>query len=168
MRNDNRTIPVDSEPPSPVFRTPDEAIRYIHPLAPKAKADAVRLANTTIDDGFWTDQEFVLRFSNGVFLHVLVDYKTEVWRLTEQEPVLHASPVERIGSPPVSLKWPNIGDSVDWDRSSLLAQRIGGQFKALWYSVGFLVYVRGQPPLWFKSIYRTDTKERLLYVGNCE
>ena len=167
MVNDNRTIPVDSEPPSPTFRTAEEAIRYVHPLAPKAKADAALLANTTIEDGFWTDQDFALHFSNGLFLHVFVEDKTEGWRLMEQEPVLRASPVERIGSAPVSLNWPNAFTS-DWDRSSLLARRIGGQFKTLWYSVGFMVFLRGQPPLLFKSIYRTDTRERLLYVEDCE
>lgn len=167
MINDNRTIPVYSEPPSPTFRTAEEAICYVHPLAPKAKVDAVRLANTTIDDGFWSDQEFVLRFSNGVFLHVSVEDMAEGWMLTEQEPFLQVRLIERIGSPPVSLSWPVVGKS-NWDRSSLLARRIGGQFKALWYGVGFLVYVHGQPPLWFKSIYRTDTMERLLYVGNSE
>jgi len=167
MTSNNRTIPVDSEPPSPTFTTFEEAIRFVHPLVPKAKADAARLAHTTIEDGFWTDQEFVLRFSNGVFLHVIVEDKSEGWRLTEQEPVLHVSPVERIGSPPVSLIWPVIGKS-EWDRSRLLASRIGREFKRLWYNVGFMVYTHGQPPLWFKSIYRADTEERLLYVGDLE
>jgi len=81
MRNDNCTIPIASEPPNPVFNTAEEAIRFVHPLLPKAKADALLLANTTIDDGFWTDQEFAIRFSNGLFLHVFVEDKGEGWTL---------------------------------------------------------------------------------------
>jgi hypothetical protein len=165
--NNDRIIPVDSEPPSPTFRTAGEAIRYTHPLLPKAKADTLRLQGAVIDDGYWTDEELVMRFSNGLFLHVFVEDEDEGWEVLNQEPVLLASSPERIGSPPVSLRWGS-GREVSWDRSSLLKHRLGGKCEKLWYSVGLLVFVRGHPPLWFKSIYRTDTGRRVLYVGVSE
>jgi hypothetical protein len=157
-------IPIANDPISPTFRTPDEAIRFAESYPPLAvaRADAVRLANTTIVDGYWTNDEFAIAFSNGLFLHVFLDADAVAWKVCDVAPTLRSTPILRIGSPSVVFRWQNARDDV-MDRSRLLSSRIGQNFKTLYaMPQGFLIYTHRQQRLWFHSVYRGDTGQRLL------
>jgi hypothetical protein len=167
-----RIIPVDPYPIRPAFASFEAAIRHAKTYAPLARATAEeqQLLDALIIDGFWTDTDFVIRFSNGRFLHVWVapaaNSSAVDWRVLEAEPQLRAEAVGRVGSAADLIEFPKIGVNV-MDRSAMLASRRGKPLRKLFINeLGFYVYTPRQRILVFHCVRRRDTGENLLFV--CE
>jgi hypothetical protein len=161
-----RVIPVESFPIKG-FDSPVEAIEAAirHPLQAKAKADTAKLAGTTVVDAYWTDTDQVIHFSNGLLLHVFLTGEAVDWAVTDQPPPLDEKKVERIGAPPVTLRWPKTGEH-PMDRTRLAAARISREFKQLFVTDGVLIYCRGVSIWCFFAIRDTERDRTILYV--CE
>src|SRR5262245_11853989 len=141
-----RVIPVEPYPLKETYGTFEGAVAGAlrNPLQATAKEDTAKLAGSRIVDAWWTDTDCLIGFSNGRFLRVWAAGEVVEWLVTDSPPTLDASSIERIGVPPVSCNWPNLGEQI-WDRSDLAAKRIGGEFQELFVTMGaLLVYCRGQ------------------------
>ncbi len=171
-----QVIPVEAYGFGPTFSSIEASVRHALKYAPlaRAKADAALFRDSEIIDGFWTDTEWVLRFSNGRFLHVAVEAGRSsgavTWRVLEREPVVHASDVQRVGSEPVILDFARVGAHERglpyvMDRSKMMAARRGRPFKAFFVNeLAFYVYTPRQRILCFGCVRRRDTNTGLLYV----
>lgn len=165
-----RTVPVDSYPVVPTFNSVAAAIRHAkaYPPLAQAQADEQQLLGADIVDGFWTDTEFAIRFSNNRFLHIWVEPEIAAhnlsWSVLEVEPRLQAGEIGRVGAATVLLGFPKIG-TFRMDRSALLAARRGKPLRKLFVNeVAFYVYTPQQRILCFGCVRRRDTGENLLYV----
>ena len=164
-----RVISVDFYPLQ-VYYTPEEAIRRAkgHPLQGLARDHTKRLAGAEIADAWWTDTDFVIRFSGERYLHISVSKEGTgvTWQLVDVSPPLDPSVMERIGSPPIVVRWPSSKEST-LDRTALAAKRRGCQFQKVWVNeTGLLVYCQGHHPWGFHPIRRMDTNQPILYVGD--
>lgn len=168
-----RVIPVDVYPIGREYDTFEAAIAGANgnPLQPKARADSARLAGTTVVDACWTDTDFVIRFSNGQFLHIYVrsgamHCGSVEWQVRETPPVMDEKEIQRVGAEPVIHRWrPSVGDYVQ-DCSALAAKRRGAPFQQLFVNeLGLLVYCRGQMIWWFGAVRRTDLDQPVLSVS---
>jgi hypothetical protein len=166
-----RTIPVETHPLTKAFGSAVAAIKGAinHPLQPKARADSTRLEGTTIVDAFWTDTDFVIRFSNEFLLHVSVEHEGVRWSVSPVPPHLTETSVERVGAPAAMFRWkPHVGDHI-MDRSELVAKRRGRPFQRLYANeMGLLVYCESQLILAFAAIRRTDFNRSLLFVSEMD
>lgn len=161
-----RIIPVESYPLRESYDSFGGAIAGAlnDPLQPKAKADTVKLLGSRVEDAWWTDTACVIRFSNGLWLHIRVEDEAVCWSLLEVPPSLAVPEPVRIGSPAVMLRWPNMGDHV-MNRSELAAKRLGSEFTQLFVTSGaLLVYCRGQLIWWFSAVRQTETGCPFLFV----
>lgn len=161
-----RVVPVEPYPLRESYDTFEGAIAgpLRDSLQPKARADTARLLGSRVMGAWWTDTDCVIRFSNGLLLHVRVDLGGVSWELVDAPPELVESETERIGAPAVTLRWPVVGDRV-MDRAELAAKRMGSEFEQLFVTSGtLLVYCRGQLIWWFSAVRRTDTGQPLLFI----
>jgi hypothetical protein len=161
------SIPVKPYPLERSYATWDKAIQDAidHPLQAQAQADGQSLSSTYLIDGYWTSCDFVLRFSNEIHLHTFVQNGLVRWMLSLSPPNLNGIEVERVGAPAIVLDWGGAVGESPMDRSAMLVKRRGAEFSRLWVNEGgLLVYLRRQPILWFHAIYRTDTREDMLFV----
>ncbi len=160
-------IPVDVRKRMIDFGTPEEAIEACrnNPLSERVRSDSERLSGTTIEDGYWTEKDFAIKFSNGLWIHVYVETDTVKWVITDRRPALGSLGFEEIGADPVLLLWEGTGESSVLDRSSLLAQRIGKEFSDLFLNdIGLYLYTKKQRILTFNAIFRRDTGGEMLLV----
>lgn len=164
-----RIIPVTTYPLRKTYKTAEAAIEGAknHPLQPNARADASKLAGTMVVDAYWTDTDFVIRFSNEQLLHIWACLDEIRWEVSETPPMVKEGEVRRVGSEPVVYRWrpgPGFGDQIhDW--STLTAKRRGAEFQRLFVNEGgLLVYVRGHLIWCFMVIRRTDCDQPILYV----
>jgi hypothetical protein len=161
------SIPIKSYPLERSYSTWGKAIQGAinHPLQAQAQTDGQSLSGTYLIDGYWTPSEFVLRFSNEINLHTFVENGLVRWTLSSSPPNLNGIEVERVGAPAIILDWGGVVGESEMDRSALLVKRRGAEFSRLWINEGgLLVYLRRHPILWFQAIYRTDTREDMLFV----
>ncbi len=161
-----RIIPVDPYPLRETYDSFAGAIAGVlnAPLQSKAKADTARLLGSHIEDACWTDTACVIRFSNGLFLHVFVADEILSWQLTDGEPAL-CDAVGRVGAPAVALRWPSQPEYL-MDRSALTANRLGTEFVQLFTTNGaLLVYCRARLIWWFSAIRRIDTGRAFLLMS---
>jgi hypothetical protein len=160
-----RFVAVDSYPLCESYDSFEGAIAGAlnAPLQSKAKADTERLLGSQVADACWTDTECVIRFSNGIFLHISVEAETLSWQLADVQPTL-SDTVESIGAPAVTLRWPAQADYV-MDRSALAANRVACEFIRLFTTNGaLLICCRGRLIWWFTAIRRLDTGKSFLFV----
>jgi hypothetical protein len=162
-----RVIPVTTYPLKATYDSFAAAIAAAKadPLQPKAQSDSARLARAMVVDARWTDTDFVIEFSNTLFLHVYVHGEEVDWNVADTPPALDVSAVERAGDPAVMIRWgPEVGDEI-LDRSDLVSRRRGSEFRLLFVSgPAFLVYCRGHRILWFQAVHRTDLDQSMLWV----
>jgi hypothetical protein len=145
----------------------DAAIR--HPLQAKARAETAKLAGATVTDAYWTDTDQVIRFSNGLLLHVFPTGKEVNWAVTDQLPAIDESEVGRIGAPPVILRWPTTAKystgELTMDRTTLAAARIGRKFAEFFVNErGLLVYCRRVLIWCFTAVHDTLQGRTILNV----
>src|SRR5438552_15797594 len=104
-----RVIPVDVYPLKEQYQHDSlaEAIAGAmhYPLQPKARSDTTRLQGAALIDACWTDTDFVLRFSDGKFLHIYIDGEELNWNLVDTAPALDESIIERVGAAAVLCRW---------------------------------------------------------------
>jgi len=163
-----QAIPIAGYPLERTYRTAKAAIEGAknNPRQPKARADSARLAGATVVDACWTDTEFIVRFSNAMFLHIWVYPGQVQWKITDTQPDIAGSQVQRVGAAPMIFRWERAGDGCV-DCSALVAKRRGAEFQQLFVNeFGLLVYLRGQLIWQFGVVRRTDTGQPILYV--CE
>jgi len=166
-----RIIPVESCPQKKAYESFEAAIEGAqnNPLQPRARADSERLIGATVVDAYWTDRQFVVRFSNEQFLHIWACPEELKWEVTKFAPVIPERDVRRIGDEPVVHRWrpgPALGDHVQ-DCSALVAKRRGAEFQQLFVNqFGLWVYLRGHLVWHFGAIRRTDLDQPILAV--CE
>jgi len=166
-----REITVKTYPVGPSFSTPEEAIAhsFAYPPLLQARADWELVRGSQFVDAWWTDEDFVIRFSNEKFLHVFVDAEAGRnirWRVLATEPVIGGAGIERVGSPAVLLNFSRAGPYV-MDRSALVTARRGRDVTQFFVNeVSFYVYTPRQLILTFGVAYRADNGRNLLYV--CE
>jgi hypothetical protein len=140
-----------------------------HPLQAKARADTAKLAGTTIAEAYWTGTDHVIRFSNGLLLHVFLTGKELDWAVTDQPPALDEKEVECMGAPPVILRWPKTArytmGECTMDRTALAAARIGREFVELFVNEhGLHIYCR-RVLIWiFTTMRDTERGRTILYV----
>ena len=165
-----REIAVDVYPVTPTFSSAEAAIAHAKSYPPliKAKADEKLVRDAQMVDAFWTDADFVIRFSNGRFLHVFVNPKEArmnvEWRLLDNQPITIDEELGRVGSPAVVLNFPK-GDRYVMDRSAIISSRLGKQAMRFFVSeLGFRLYAPQLPILCFNCIYRSKNHENLLFV----
>jgi len=161
-----RTLAVESFPLRESYGSFEGAIAGAlnDPLQPKAKADTVKVLGSCVEDAWGTDTDCAIQFSNGIWLHIRVEDEAVSWSLLETSPSLAVPEPERVGSPAVTLRWPNVGDHI-MNRSELAAKRIGSEFTRLFVTSGaLLVYCRGQLIWWFSAVRQTETGRPFLFV----
>jgi hypothetical protein len=149
------------------YDSPTECIEASlrHRLQARARTDTAKLAGATVADAHWTDTDHVIRFSNGLLLHVFLTDKEIDWAVSDQPPPLDEKEVERIGAPPGTHRWPTTAES-PMDRTALAATRIGREFKQLFViSLGLLIYCSGVLIWSFSAIRDTERDRTILYVG---
>jgi hypothetical protein len=168
-----RIMPVDAYPLKKEYGSPKAAMEGAknNPLQPIARTDAEELLGTTIVDAYWTDTDFVIRFSNQRFLHIRVALDAcqlgDVrWEVLEAPPAIRENELQRVGAEPVIHRWrPELGDHVH-DCSALTTKRIGAEFERLFVNeAGLLVYFRGRSIWFFSAIRRTDLDQPILFVA---
>jgi hypothetical protein len=160
-------IPVSTRKKIIGYSTPEEAINATlnHPLNNRLKSDTAKLKGTKITEGYWTDNDFIIKFSNNLWIHVYSEDDIVKWTISELKPILEKDKIEGIGASPLSLSWENIDELSYMDKSKLLEDRIGKEFGELYLTdVSFLIYTKKQLILSFSALYRTDTNEDFLYV----
>jgi hypothetical protein len=166
-----RVIPVDVYPLKRAYDSFAAAIigAERHPFQPKARADTAKLAGAVVVDACWTDTDFIVRFSNGLYLQVFAEREQIRWEVTDAPPNLSEFDVERVGASVVTCRWrTGVGDST-MDRSALVAKRRRSQFERLFVNEGgLLMYCRAQPIWWFHVIRRTDLDQPFLFVTEDE
>jgi hypothetical protein len=165
-----REISVGSYPFEPTFKTAAAAIAHAKSYGPlvRAKADYQSIMGSQMVDAFWTDEVFVIRFSNQKYLHVFVDPKERrqnvQWRMMDNEPVVPGVNFRKVGAPAIVLNFPK-GGSYVMDCSTLIAARLGKEIKRFFVNeLGFFIHTPQQRMLSFGSVYRLDNHENLLYV----
>ena len=117
-------------------------------------------------DAWWTDTDFVFRFSNDRFLHIFVTEASPAvaWQLDTTPPLLPECALERIGSPPVLIRWPSAAVTA-LDRSALSTKRRGCRFRLLFVNQsGLLLYLQDCPTWGFHPVRRADLDQPVLYV----
>jgi hypothetical protein len=156
--------------PSKGYDSPAECIEAAlrHPLQAKARADTAKLVGTFVVDAYWTDTDHVIRFSNGLLLHVFLTGKEVDWAVTDQPPLLDEKEVECIGAPPVTLHLPKTTHRSQMDRTALATARIGRVFIELFVSdpTSLWIYCRGVLIWGFIGFRDTERDRTILYV--CE
>jgi len=161
-----RIIFVEPIPPKTRYYNIEAAIKAAirHPLHAKAKADATKLSGTTIADAYWTGTDHVIRFSNGLLLHVFPAADGVDWAVICEPPPLNEKELERIGAPPVILRWPARSDYL-MDRTALAAARIGREVIDLFSNGhGLFVYCRGILIWCFSRVLDAGRGQPILYV----
>jgi hypothetical protein len=161
-----RVIPVEFFP-IVGYDSPAECIEASlrHQLQARARTDTAKLAGASVADAHWTDTDHVIRFSNGLLLHVFLTDKEVDWAVSDQLPPLDEKEVERIGSPAVTHRWPTTAES-RMDRTALAAARIGREFERLFVTgPGLLIYCRGVLIWRFSAIRDTERGRTILHVG---
>jgi hypothetical protein len=165
-----RTISVTIHPPSPTFSSAIAAIRHVErsPRRAQAKADEQLLRGSQIIDGFWSDSDCAIRFSNGRLLHIhaapsqaggRVD-----WAVLDAEPDLGDCEIRRVGCEPIVLQF-SAAVRYTMDLSAMVAARRGKDFRALYANDGqFYLYTPRQQILCFGRVQRADTGGGMLYV----
>jgi hypothetical protein len=163
-------IPVDSYPIAPTFSSAEKAIQHAksYPPLAKARADEQLVLGSQIINAFWSDTDFVTRFSNGRLLHVFVDPKeagrSVKWCILDSEPKLPNAELRQVGSPAVILKFSRAGEYL-MDCSMMITARRGKDVRQFFVNeLGFYLYTPKQSILCFGSVFRTDTGDNLLYV----
>ncbi|MBN1600078.1 MAG: hypothetical protein JW915_00650 [Chitinispirillaceae bacterium] len=149
------------------YSTPEEAINAAvnHSLKDRLKSDTAKLEGTKITDGYWTDNDFIIKFSNNLWIHVYSENDIVKWTISETKPILEKDRIEGIGAAPMRLSWGNIEELSYMDKSKLLGDRIGNEFHELFCNdVSFYIYTKKQLILTFSALCRTDTNEDFLYV----
>ena len=162
-----RIIPVRPGPPPRSYDSFEEAIRGAenHPDQEKARTDTKAFHGCTIVDAWWTDTDHVIRFSNQMLLHIWAGDVAVAWNVTEVQPQVDDSEVERVGSAPIILRFGGEAGDYLMDRSSLAKRRRGRLFRKLFVNeMGLLVYTDQPMIWWFGVVYRSDTDRRILYV----
>jgi len=166
-----RTLAVHSSPIAPTFSSADAAIQHSksYSRSAKARADEGLVTGCEITDAYWSDTDFVIRFSNDRFLHLFVAAEQSEmsvkWGILERDPVLPGVALEYIGSAPVALQFSRAGHYV-MDRSALIAARRGKTLTRFFVNeMGIYLYTPRQLTLCFRSVFRVDTGDGLLYVG---
>ncbi|HZN67107.1 MAG TPA: hypothetical protein VFB66_17590 [Tepidisphaeraceae bacterium] len=153
-------IPVESIDSGPGYDTAEEAIAAAkaHPLQSKARADGARFAGRGFVDAWRDDGQWVLEFSNGLWLRVFNDGRHVLWAVEESRPDVTA--VEG----PQILVWPS-GAVSRTDAAVVARDRRGAEFWQFFVTeLGFHVYLRRKLILCFSPVCRRDTGEPLLHV----
>lgn len=161
------SIPVKPYPFEREYDSFEAAIKGAknHPLQKQAQSDGQQLTGTSIIDGYWTNRDCVIRFSNERWLHVFTQDGFVRWAIADSLPSTNLPQLDSIGAAPIVLDWGGtIGES-PFDRLAIIANRRGAMFSQLWINEGgLLLYTHGQSELWFHAVYRTDTNEDLLFA----
>jgi hypothetical protein len=164
------SIPVDPYPIAPTFSSMAEAIRHAESYLPlaKAKADEQLVFGSYIVDAYWSDTDFVIRFSNGRFFHIFIGAegtnRSIRWGILDSEPKLPEAELMRVGSPPVILVFRR-DLKYTMDRSAMIQARRGQEVKRFFVNEQcFYLYTSGQGILCFDVVLRRDTGGDLLYV----
>lgn len=160
-------IPVKPHPFRQTFDTIDGAVAHAmnHPRRANAEADAAKLEDATLVNGYWSLADWLFEFSNGQWLHITVTDSCPTWQLSPEQPAIINSLPCRVGAKPVYLDWQNFIGVWPMDASELVAKRIGATLTKLFINhTGFFVYFRGHLVFQFHAAYRTDTGEDILYV----
>jgi hypothetical protein len=135
-----------------------------HPLQPKAQSDSATLAGAIIEEAYWSDSDFVIRLSTGLYLHIWTAGDEVAWRVRDSAPLLEQKRIERVGAAPVIWRFDAVDDVV-MDRSALFAKRRGSELQQLFVNeFGLLVYCKRNAIWWFHAGFRTDTGEPVLFV----
>ena len=167
-----RIIPIDFYPLMKTYKSPEAAIEGAedNPLQPRARADSMKLAGSTIVDAYWTDSDFVIRFSNERFLHIWACPGNAGWEVAETRPALDETKVRHVGAEPVTIRWPPNPDLRDspMDCSALTAKRRGAEFQRLFVNEQLSVYCRGQLIWDFYSVRHTSLNRPILYVSESD
>ncbi len=160
-------IPVSRRKEIVGYSTPEEAIKaaFNHPLKDRLKSDIAKLKGTKITDGYWTDNDYIIKFSNNLWIHVYSEDDIVKWSISKTKPILDKDKIEGIGASPLRLSWEKIDEISYMDKSKLLEDRIGREFHELFCNdVSFYIYTKKQLILTFSALCRTDTNDDFLYV----
>jgi hypothetical protein len=83
-------IPVSNRKEIVGYSTPEEAINATlnHPLKNRLKSDTAKLKGTKITEGYWTENDFIINFSNNLWIHVYSEDDIVKWTISETKPII--------------------------------------------------------------------------------